>query len=170
VQASNNIMLLAMPKLQGGAWQYIQDLRAQYYPAGHDFLPPHFTLFTLPATLAETALNAISNQPLQAKIVFCLRSALFMPPLHGHQSWYTFLMPEQGFSELAKLQRRLSLDLQPEQDSPFIPHITVGKFSTPKACWQLVDAINASQLELSGWIETLILVDNAVVMAEVKLR
>ena len=157
-------MALAVPVMQDSDWHYVQNLREQYDPNGYAFVEPHFTMVSLSNKFSKTAFTEILAAQLaqQAKISFCLRTAIFMPPLNGHQSWYTFLMPDEGFSGLNRLHSRIHqgpLQQTLAENFPFIPHLTVGKFTNRVECLRLVKVINKAQLELSGWITKILLVE-----------
>jgi 2'-5' RNA ligase len=172
-------MALAIPTLQESDWQYVQSLRERYDPQGYAFVVPHFTLLSLPNRFSKAGVIEILRARLarQVKIPFCVRTAIFMPPTRHHLSWYAFLIPDEGFSGLAKLHHRLyegPLRMELDESFPFVPHLTVGKFVNQTECLQLVNVINKAPLELSGWITKILLIEaqdnNARVLTEIKLE
>lgn len=175
----HKLMVVTVPTMSATDRAYIQTLRKQYDPQGYSFIEPHFTLLSLPHNFSKPVLTESLRIYLeqQAKVQFMLRTAIFMPPLNGHQAWYAFLLPEEGFSELMKLHRRLhsgQLQEMLDKNFPFIPHLTIGKFANQADCQRLVNAINATGLKLTGWIEKIVLMEaldnTAHVFAEVELR
>jgi 2'-5' RNA ligase len=74
---------------------------------------------------------------------------------------HTFLVPDEGFSAIAKLHDRLYTSLlapyrRPE--IPFVPHITVGKARHAAECQQLANTLNEQEFAIHGSIERLTVV------------
>ena len=162
--ALNNMLMVAHPSISATDWNFLQTLRKEYDPKGYAFIEPHFTLFASHSDHYKCNMrNVISKQlSCQKKIAFNLRTALFMPPLNQHKSWYTFLLPEEGFNELSRLHRLLcdiSILSDLAANFPFIPHITVGTFQVKNPCLELVDKINNMKINISGFIEKIYLLE-----------
>lgn len=159
----NTKKIVAIPTMPQADWQFIQNLRQAHDPKGYEFIEPHFTLLSCTAKLTTMQFSALlkADLTLQKSIQFVLRAAIVMPPLNGHQAWYAFLMPEQGLSDLVCLHHQLSQGIlfdRLDEQYTFIPHMTIGRFSNKQDCVQLVNELNATNIELSGCIEQLTLV------------
>src|ERR671933_42157 len=88
------------------------------------------------------------------RIPFVLRWALPFKDVTG-EGTDVFLVPEEGFSALARLHDRLyagALASRLRLDIPTIPHLTVAHSADPQACKRLADALNARPLAISGTI------------------
>ena len=97
-----------------------------------------------------------ANLAEQTAIDFVIRMAIFMPPLVNHQSWYAFLVPDEGFSDLTKLYNKAhqgELRSQMRYDFPYIPHITIGSFNEKERCIAAVKEINKQEIEIKGTIK-----------------
>lgn len=158
------LLVFALPNMLDANKHSLQNVYEKSKPPGNVIIGPHFTLLTITDNFSKNELSELlrSNLQGQNEISFCLRTALFMPPINQYESWYAFLIPDEGFSELCKLHRQIhkgklrsALDL----NFPFIPHITVGSFADKDSCVQLVNEINALPVEIFGSIETLTLVE-----------
>ena len=99
----------------------------------------------------------------QASITFALRCALVVKDALSEQT-HTFLVPDEGFSDLVRLHDRLYTGLFTDQlrlDIPYIPHITVATSLDPMVCKRLADEINHQQIAISGTIRAIDIVQFA---------
>ena len=151
-------IIFSIPTLNEKNLKWVECLRGRYSPGQVKTLLPHFTMLSTERQIQcnelENLLNEISMH--HQKINFTIHRALAMPPLNGHDSWYAFLVPDQGFSDLSKLHASICckrFNLSDEQLFPFIPHITVGLFSEKTACLNAIDEINAGYISLSGNVD-----------------
>jgi 2'-5' RNA ligase len=164
--------VVAIPTMNNKDWDFLQSLRKKYDTKGYAFIEPHFTLLTNNNQFSKQILNKHlhDNFIQQKKIHFALRTAIFMPPLFEHTSWYVFLIPDQGFSELSALHHHIcktGLQLAFYKKFPFIPHITIGSFQQQEDCLQLVETINKNSFALSGCIEKISLIETSNNSAEI---
>lgn len=159
---NNKQTLFAIPEFNNNGLEIIQSIREKYDPKGFKTLQPHFTLVFSHIfdknkfkQFMRHALNEIKLIP------FTLNLALLVPPQAEHKSWYTFLVPEKGFSAITKVVYHLAkIDkkyiLFPE---PYIPHITVGSFETKEHCEKLTHDLNKNAIHITGQIKKFILTE-----------
>ena len=177
-QTRKKMIAIAVPTMADTDWNFVQALRQEGDAKGYQTLVPHFTIFTTVSNVSQHTFSQLLTQHFSTykKFSFALRTALFMPPLNNHKSWYAFLVPDEGFSQLSLLHRELTQsDLRCElaETFPYIPHITVGSFADKAHCIQFVNKINDRAFSLLGCIDKIILaesIDNTVhVFDEIKL-
>jgi 2'-5' RNA ligase len=177
--ATRKILAVAIPNMVEADQHFLQSLRRIHDPVGRQFIATHFTIYSVndPVDSAESIMIWRDRLSTKKKIPFFLRTALAMPPLQHHKSWYAMLLPEEGFNAISKLQQCFqTAEWQNQQDQalPFIPHITVGSFNYRADCLALVNELNATALALSGIIEKITvieIVNNAVqTLAEITLE
>jgi len=152
-------MAFAFPKIGPAQFDLLQSIRKIHDPKGYSAIAPHCTLLstTLNHSKEEFRRIVIRNLVGRKKFQFAMRTALVMPPLMGHTSWYAFLIPDEGFSDLSDLNRRICRnELQSESNRrfPFLPHITLGSFDQKESCCQIVNEINRKGIEVSGNIDS----------------
>lgn len=150
--------VLAFPSLSAVDKQCIQNIRQAYDPQ-FKLLDPHVTLvFGLPDA-DETALithvqTAVHHH---APIHLTLRCATVVQDAFSKQ-YHTFLVPDEGHSQLVKLHDALYTGLlTPELrlDIPYIPHITIATFSEASQSKNLADSLNQQNLQITSHITTL---------------
>jgi 2'-5' RNA ligase len=156
--------VVAIPTMRNADWNFLQSLRKKHDAKGHAFIEPHFTLLSITKQFSKQELGEILRTILMEikKFHFFIRTAVLMPPLYEHKSWYAFLVPDQGFREFTNLHDKIcTAQLHNKQDKnlSFTPHITVGAFQHKVDCLQLVDEINATKLELPGHIKKIVLIE-----------
>jgi hypothetical protein len=79
-----------------------------------------------------------------------------------HKSYYTFLVPDEGLSDIVKLHDAAYTGFMSDflqLDTPYLPHITVGISEASFVCKNLVDKINAENIEIVGRITNVEIVD-----------
>ena len=153
--------VLAYPGLAPEDRAWIEGIRAAHHPR-HASVAAHFTLVYPVRDLDADAFVAdVSRQAAGcARIPFVLRWALPFKDVTG-EGTDVFLVPEEGFSALARLHDRLyagGLTSRLRLDIPTIPHLTVAHGADPQACKRLADALNARPLAIAGSIAALDLV------------
>lgn len=175
----NKSMIIAIPNMEMSDWDFLQSLRKTYDPKGYAFLQPHFTLLASSKYISKQDFNQLikANLNTQSKIDFIIRTAIFMPPLNQHKSWYTFLLPEEGFNALVKLQRQIvntGLYNYLDTNFPFIPHITVGSSQEKTICLESVNNLNNQKIAITGCIEKIHLIEtnnnSTQILDEILLR
>ena len=153
-----NLCTLAYPELSTKDYQRIQDFRKHndvYYPV----VEPHFTLI-FPSTdwelvpySAEIKKQIIGFQPFD----FCIRCAV--PDKDAFQDLYhAFLVPDDGYAQIAKLHFSLCADRFFELASlevDFIPHLGIGNSPDPLRCYEMVASWNCEDFVISGRISAL---------------
>lgn len=156
--------VVAIPTMSDNDWNFLQSLRKKYDAKGYAFIEPHFTLLATNNQFSKQTLDKyLDADSIREKAFhFSIRTAIFMPPLFEHKSWYVFLIPDRGFSELSILHRSIckaGLQLEFYKKFPFIPHVTVGSFKNQADCLQVADDINKHTFELFGSIERISLLE-----------
>ncbi len=155
------LLVLAYPELAPEDRAWIEGIRAEHHPR-HASVAAHFTLVYPVRDLDADAFVAdVSRQAAGcARIPFVLRWALPFKDVTG-EGTDVLLVPEEGFSALARLHDRLYAgELAPRLrlDIPTIPHLTVAHSADPHACKRLADALNARPVAIPGSITALDLV------------
>jgi hypothetical protein len=155
------LLVLAYPELAPEDRAWIEGIRAEYH-LRHARVAAHFTLVYPVWDLDADAFVAdVSRQAAGcASIPFVLRWALPFKDVTG-EGTDVLLVPEEGFSALARLHDRLYAgDLAPRLrlDIPTIPHLTVAHSADPHPCKRLADALNARPVAIPGSIAALDLV------------
>lgn len=150
------LLAIAYPTLSQADTQWIQTLRAQHDP-NYAIVAPHFTLIfptfdRAPQPFGAHVRVTVQGQP---RINFALRCALVVKDALREQT-HTFLVPDEGFSDLVKLHDQLYTNWLADQmrlDIPYIPHITVATSPDPTVCKRIADAINNEPFTISGSID-----------------
>jgi 2'-5' RNA ligase len=156
------LLAISYPSISDADRQWIQQIRQQHDP-NYAVVDPHFTLIfptfeRAPAAFCEHVRTQTQEQP---PIAIALRCALVVKDALSDAT-HTFLVPDQGFSDLVKLHDRLYTHFLADQlrlDIPFIPHITVATSLDAAVCKRIAGEINQQNLAISGWIRTLDLVE-----------
>jgi len=76
--------------------------------------------------------------------------------------YYVFLVPDEGFSELALLHDALYAGVLASRlrlDIPYVPHIGIATLKDPRKCKELADELNAKPLRIQGQVEEISVVD-----------
>ena len=74
----------------------------------------------------------------------------------SNDNYYVFLLPDEGFSDIALLHDQIYTGpLQPylRLDIPYVPHITVATISDNQRVKMLCDELNETGLEISGSLD-----------------
>ena len=142
--------LVCFPTLSRLGVRKVSALYEQYETAS---IAPHFTL-VFPTMLSLAALQAHCDPIISASgnITFTFRCAQVIRNSFN-ELWQVFLVPDTGYSQILKLHDKLytgvlSADLR--LDIPYIPHITIGSFTTGDQAKAVADQLNAQHLMLSG--------------------
>ena len=156
------LFVLAYPQLATADLNWIQAIRVAHDPH-YELVKPHFTLVFGVADVASTLF--IDHVKLVAadcfSFQFALRCATIVKDSFSSLT-HTFLVPDEGHSELVRLHDRLYTGvLSPtlRLDVPFIPHITIAAKEDAWASKKLVDALNQEQLCMHGRVEQLTIVN-----------
>ncbi|MEM7127100.1 MAG: 2'-5' RNA ligase family protein [Chloroflexota bacterium] len=159
------LLVLAYPELANDDYKGIQELRRDHDELHYHLVEPHFTLvFPLPEAwqvddlTAEVTKQARSVQPFE----FTIRCATLNKNAFN-DLYHAFLVPDEGYSHIVKLHNALYGDkLFPQWalQVDFIPHIRIGSSTDPLGCLQVVENWNRLNLELSGTVSTLDIVNH----------
>ncbi len=158
------LIALSYPSISEANWQWIQSIREQH-DSNFPVVTPHFTLvFPTFDREPQPFSQHVRTQVLgQAPISIVLRCALVVKDSLGDVT-HTFLVPDQGFSDLVKLHDQLYRGFLVDQlrlDIPFIPHINVATSLDPMVCKGVADEINGQNVCISGSIRIIDIVQYA---------
>ena len=73
-----------------------------------------------------------------------------------------FLVPDEGFSELALLHDALYTGVLASKltlEIPYVPHIGIATLEDPTRCKELADALNGQGLNIAGTIDEISVVE-----------
>jgi len=158
-----SLAAISYPIFEEAGPGWIDNHRAQYDPAGHELLKPHFT-FIHPQTalprqpfIDHVAGIASSTSPVAFNISGAI---LFKTPVDP--VWYAFLVPDRGYHDLVELHDELytgDLQAQLRRDIPYVPHVTVGRFRQQAKAEAAVARINSERIDITGTVGTIEIVD-----------
>jgi len=160
------IMLLALayPELEKDDYEWIQGVRKKEDELYFDVVEPHFTL-VFPGHSAENEelLAFVKSLLTDTKpIQFTVRGALVVKDSFNDY-WHTFLVPDEGNSDIIQLHDRLytgPLKKDLLLEIPFIPHIGIGSSKDSAKMKRLADKLNEDNISITGTISSVDLVDN----------
>ena len=149
-------LVVAYPTLDPDDRAWIDQVRACHHRDCAQIIAPHVTLVFPhvapdPAALVAHVRRCAAGVP---RISFALRCCIAMPEADGRAS--LFLVPDEGFSAIARLHDTLYTDqLAPQlrHDLPFIPHLTVGLVAQPAR--SISDALNRDLGAIRGSLDAL---------------
>lgn len=156
-------IVVAYPAVDQPDYDWIQGIRENKDELYFDVVEPHFTL-VFPGHSVENAVlkEHVRDVVLQQKpIEFVLRSLLVVKDSFN-EYWHTFLVPDEGNSEIIKLHDRLYTGPLVDDlllEIPFIPHIGIGSNKDKVKAKQLADELNANNIQIQGSIDTIALID-----------
>ena len=157
------IVLVAYPNMADEHYQWIDSIRIKHHELEYTPVDPHFTLVFPIANLInqQRVIQHIDHLMQQTTpIPFTIQCAMLMPEEKAN---YIFLVPDEGFSKLLKLHDALYTGvLSPHLrlDIPYIPHITIGYSPDAQLAKQISAGINRQEIEISGMVDILTLMDN----------
>lgn len=157
------LLALSYPTLDQADHQWLQAIRLQHDKL-YDVVAPHFTLVFPTFGLEMKTFCAHIRRQVQGQppIAIELRSAIVVKDALS-EATQTFLVPDQGFSDLVKLHDTLytgDLSAHLRLDIPFIPHITVATSPDPARCKRIADAINQQNIHISGTLHSIDIVEH----------
>jgi hypothetical protein len=149
--------VITYPEISESDHRVIQDHRKL-----HDYLypviDPHFTLVFGTEMSTEDFVAEAEKQSLnQAPVNFSLRCAVVNKDSFS-ESYFTFLVPDEGFSGIVKLHDKFYADELfgfLRLDIDYIPHIEIAKSADKLVCKKLADAWNETGRSIHGRISTL---------------
>lgn len=150
------ILVIAYPDLSDNDLALIQDYRKANDPHFYKIVYPHFTLvFPVPDFSLPDFINEIKQQIAGTETIeFAIRCSTINKD-DFNDTCHCFLVPDEGYSEIAKLHDKLysgKLSGHLRLDLDFIPHITVGNSIDMAACKKMVDEWNENNFEIKGKI------------------
>jgi hypothetical protein len=152
------LLIVAFPELSQADRAWVEDLRARHHPRA-GAIAAHFTLVYPTGSVSEELAVPDAQQHIgeTEKFSFVLRHALPFPD-DGGQFTDVFLVPDEGFSALARLSDRLySGVFAPARrlDLPSIPHLTIARFRDAIEAAGFCDRLNREPFEIVGRITSI---------------
>lgn len=153
-----NLCTLAYPTLATSDYEKIQAFRKQH-DRYYRIVEPHFTLvfpysaWEVAPYIAEITKQVQGIRPFN----FCIRCAALSKDAF-QDSYHAFLIPDEGYSNLAKLHDILYADvLFPYRilDVDYIPHLGVGNSIDALSCVEMVEYWNREEFSITGHIAAL---------------
>jgi 2'-5' RNA ligase len=154
-----SLVALSYPRVPEEHQKFMDEVRNRHDRKYKDIVRPHFSLvFSVPdipetAFLAHVAAIAAKHEP----IPFVCRYAMTHDD-RANDDWYVFLVPDEGFSAIARLHDELYTGILAPHlllDRPYIPHIGVATNRDNLACKRLADELNSGALLVSGAIDAI---------------
>jgi 2'-5' RNA ligase len=160
----SDLLVVSYPDVAPEALAWIESLRAEHYPR-QAAIAAHVTLVFPVATIDPLALIAEVQRQIAGlpPVRFILRCAVPFPDLSAAAT-DVFLVPEEGFSTMVRLHDRLYAGLLAPAlrlDLPFVPHVTVARFTDPVAAKHLADRLNADAFAIPGTLSSVAVVQRA---------
>ncbi len=157
------LLAISYPQLKKSDYDWIQNIRSEHDRDNYKAIEPHFT-FVFPSRRFEKSrlINHIKDTVRGLpEIKFTFRCAtVHHTPVH--KSYYTFLVPDEGFSGMVRLHDAIYTGFMTDflnLDAPYIPHITIGISDASFVCKKLADKINAENIEIVGRIGNIEIID-----------
>jgi hypothetical protein len=153
------LAVLNYPTLSDDDFDWIQSVRRGHDRLYYDVVDPYMSfVFPLDGVEPSTLIGHVREQAESAspfEVVF--RCAILGDPDfedHAH----AFLVPDEGFSDSVRLHDRLYTGPLADflrLDLPFLPHIGIANTPQPEECKEIVDRLNAENVEIRGRVEGL---------------
>jgi hypothetical protein len=150
------ILAISYPSLDDQDYQWIQRIRQQHDILYYDVVAPHFTLVfpTFDVDQDHFARHIREKVQGQKPIAITMRCAIVVKDVLSNYT-HTFLVPDQGFSDIVKLHDNFYSGLLADKlrlDIPYIPHISVATSLDPIECKVVADEINRQEVAISGFL------------------
>lgn len=150
----SKVLVSAVPTWRDEDLEFIQRIRMEFDPRGYEFIEPHFTLFSS----TQITTNELSRKVKQKlvntkKIKICLNRICMIPPSDNHIFWYLFLLPAQGYENIASIHNQIKSELQLDNYPVFIPHVSVGRLANKITCQDAANNLINKKIRLNGTIE-----------------
>src|SRR5687768_15056856 len=158
-----SLLALCYPKLSATDQRFIDDFRHQHDHAYRDVVRTHFTMVFQVHDLAEPVFSehVARVARVSQSLSFTCRYAM----VHNDDSsddYYVFLVPDEGFSELALLHDALYTSLLAPKlrlDLPYVPHIGIATLKDVGRCKELADELNGKGLCVAGKVDAISIVE-----------
>lgn len=152
------LVVLAYPKISDEDFSWIQSVRDEHDELYAKVVAPHFT-FVFPIVMEPSLLiphvrNCIGQV---AAFDFTLRCVTLVKDSFNEYT-HTFLVPDEGHSNIVKLHDNLYTGLLEKElrlDIAYIPHIGIANSTDAQSCKKLADRLNAKDFVISGTIDAL---------------
>jgi 2'-5' RNA ligase len=156
-------LVLAFPNLQINDYNLIQNYREKNDELFYTVVEPHFTIvFPIFDLTKEEFRNHICEKLNETKkINFTLRCSTINKDSFN-EYYHTFLVPDEGYSQIIKLHDKLYCGKLRENlrlDIDFVPHIGIGNSKNKFACKKIVDELNEKEISINGTISNVTLVE-----------
>ena len=149
--------VIGYPELSEADFVKIQNCRKEYDHL-YDFIDPHVTFVFGTDISSEDFVTEIKKQsPGLTPVRFSLRCAVVNKDAFT-DTYFTFLVPDEGFSQIVKLHDKFYSDRLFEflrLDIDYIPHLEIGRSTDKMVCKKLADEWNSTNFVISGQISLL---------------
>lgn len=157
------LLVIAVPEFTERDYDLIQSFRAQYDRLHYEIVEPHFTLvFPIFDVSLEAFKQEVANK-ISGFSSFDVKIRCSTINKDAFKDYYhTFLVPDEGYSNLIKLHDALYSELFSEKlrlDIDFIPHIGVGNSKSAGECRNMVQQWNQRDFCICGHISKLQIVE-----------
>lgn len=158
-----SLLALCYPELSADDRRFVGEFRDRYDLAYRDVVRPHFTMVFQVQDLAESTFS--EHVARAAKRAAAIRFACRYAMVHSDprsDDCQLFLVPDEGFSELALLHDALYTGVLASKltlEIPYVPHIGIATLEDPARCKQLADELNGRGLNIGGMIDAISVVD-----------
>jgi hypothetical protein len=155
-------LVIAYPALAKEDFDKIQHYREQYDALYFNVVEPHFTIvFPVSDVSEDELIREVRDKATNlTKFGFAIRCATINKDTFSDY-FHTFLVPDEGFSNIVKLHDKLYSDQLKDNlrlDIDFIPHIGIGNAKDKFLCKKMVDDWNAKEFSIVGTITHLTVV------------
>jgi len=150
---------ICIPTFSKDALSWLQELRSTYDPEYFRLVAPHVTLVFPNSELSEDSLIAhVSSctQGVNGTTVKFASAREFRDESTGLELVY--LVPGAGSDWFHRLHQKLysgALGAVRRRDIQFLPHITLGRFSSASEAATLAAKINSEKNQISGQVEAI---------------
>jgi 2'-5' RNA ligase len=158
-----SLLALCYPKLSPEDQRFVDEFRDRHDHAYRNVVKPHFTMVfqvhDVSATVFTEHVERVADA--SSSIRFVCRYAM----LHNDVSsddFYVFLVPDEGFSELALLHDALYSNVLRSKlrlDVPYVPHIAIATLKEAPRGKELADDLNRGRLSIGGEIKAISVVE-----------
>ena len=157
-----SLLALCYPKLSAEDRRFIDEFRDRHDLAYRDVVRPHFTMVFQVRDVAESTFSKHVARIARASAAFHFVCRYAM--VHNDVSsddYYVFLVPDEGFSELALLHDALYTEVLISKlrlDIPYVPHIGIATLKDSARCKELADELNSRRLSIGGKVDEITVV------------
>ena len=152
-----SLVALSYPNVPEPHQKFMDEVRNRHDREYAHIVRPHFSLvFPVPG-IQETAFvtHVAAVARMREAIPFVCRYAMTHDD-RANDNWYVFLVPDEGFSDIARLHDDLYTGILAPHlllDRPYVPHIGVATSRDRRECKQLADQLNRKGVMVSGTVD-----------------